>query len=172
MGGADKGLQDFHGHPLIAWAIDQLRPQVQHILISANRNLEHYETFGYPVLPDQIPGYAGPLAGVHAALTHAQTPCVATIPCDAPGLPHDLIARLVHALNNHDADIAIARTAARAEPLYCLMHRTVLPQLTAYLDQHRRKVLDWQTSLKHCWVDFDAATFCNLNTLEELARRD
>ena len=87
-------------------------------------------------------------------------------------MPHDLIARLVVELNSHDADIAVARTAARAEPLYCLMRRTVLPQLTTYLDGHQRKVLDWQNSLKHCWVNFDTTAFRNINTLEELSRHD
>lgn len=172
MGGVDKGLQSFHGRPLIAWAIDHLKPQVDHLLISANRHLELYAAFGYPVLLDQISDYAGPLAGIHAALIHAQTPYVAVVPCDAPKVPHDLVARLVADLNSHDADIAIARTAVRAEPLYCLMRRTVLPQLTTYLGGHQRKVLDWQNSLKHCWVNFDTTAFRNINTQEELSRHD
>jgi molybdopterin-guanine dinucleotide biosynthesis protein A len=37
MGGADKGLQDLRGQPLVACAIDRLAPQVDHLLISANR---------------------------------------------------------------------------------------------------------------------------------------
>ena len=172
MGGVDKGLQSFHGRPLIAWSIDHLKLQVDHLLISANRHLELYAAFGYPVLLDQISDYAGPLAGIHAALIHAQTPYVAVVPCDAPKVPHDLVARLVADLNSHDADIAVARTAVRAEPLYCLMRRTVLPQLTTYLDGHQRKVLDWQNSLKHCWVNFDTTAFRNINTLEELSRHD
>jgi molybdopterin-guanine dinucleotide biosynthesis protein A len=173
MDGADKGLQDLRGQPLVAWAIDRLEPQVDHLLISANRNLAQYAAFGYPVLPDDIPDFAGPLAGLHAVLGHADTPLVASVPCDTPWLPVDLVARLLAALQENTAELAVARTPQRIQPLCCLMRRTVLPQLTRYLTAGGRKVMDWQASVNTVSVlfDGDADAFSNINTTEELARQ-
>lgn len=172
MGGADKGLQDLRGRPLVAWAIERLEPQVDHLLISANRNFAQYAAFGYPVLPDDIPDFAGPLAGLHAALGHADTPLVASAPCDTPWLPIDLVARLLGALQGNAADLAVARTPQRIQPLCCLVRRNVLPQLTRYLTAGGRKVMDWQASLNTVSVLFDdaAGAFSNINTTEELIR--
>ncbi|MFZ1901568.1 MAG: NTP transferase domain-containing protein, partial [Azonexus sp.] len=78
MGGTDKGLQELHGRPLVAWVSERLAPQVDELLINANQNVERYAAFGDRVVPDQIPDYAGPLAGVHAALSAAAYPLVAT----------------------------------------------------------------------------------------------
>jgi molybdopterin-guanine dinucleotide biosynthesis protein A len=172
MGGADKGLQYLRGQPLVAWAIDRLAPQVDHLLISANRNLAQYAAFGYPVLSDDIPDFAGPLAGLHAVLGHADTPLVASVPCDTPWLPVDLVARLLAALQENTAELAVARTPQRIQPLCCLMRRNVLPQLTRYLMSGGRKVMDWQASVNTVSVLFDseADAFSNINTIEELTR--
>jgi len=172
MGGADKGLQDLRGRPLVAWAIERLAPQVDHLLISANRNLAQYAAFGYPVLPDEIPGFAGPLAGLHAALSHADTALVASAPCDSPWLPGDMVVRLLAALQESTADLAVAHTPERAQPLCCLVRRSVLPQLTSYIAAGGRKVMDWQASLNTCRVIFDggAKAFSNINTTEDLVR--
>lgn len=171
MGGADKGLQDLRGRPLVAWVIERLAPQVDHLLISANRNLRQYAAFGYTVLPDDIPGFAGPLAGLHAALGHADTPLVVIAPCDLPWLPVDLIARLLAALQENAAELAVARTPQRIQPLCCLARRSVLPNLTHYLAAGGRKVIDWQASLNTANVFFEdvAGEFSNINTAEELA---
>lgn len=172
MGGADKGLQYLRGQPLVAWAIDRLAPQVDHLLISANRNLAQYAAFGYPVLSDDIPDFAGPLAGLHAVLGHADTPLVASVPCDTPWLPVDLVARLLAALQENTAELAVARTPQRIQPLCCLMRRNVLPQLTRYLMSGGRKVMDWQASVNTVSVLFDseADAFSNINTIEDLTR--
>jgi len=172
MGGADKGLQYLRGQPLVAWAIDRLAPQVDHLLISANRNLAQYAAFGYPVLSDDMPDFAGPLAGLHAVLGHADTPLVASVPCDTPWLPVDLVARLLAALQENTAELAVARTPQRIQPLCCLMRRNVLPQLTRYLMSGGRKVMDWQASVNTVSVLFDdeADAFSNINTIEELTR--
>jgi molybdopterin-guanine dinucleotide biosynthesis protein A len=103
MGGQDKGLIPLAGRPLIAWVIDALSSQVGSILISANRNQAAYAAFGYPVIGDEaggagLAGFQGPLAGIAAALTLAETPWLLTLPCDAPLPPIDLAARLVSAL--------------------------------------------------------------------------
>lgn len=109
MGGVDKGLQELRGRPLLAWVIARFGPQVDELLlINTNRNGDRYTVFGHRVLADQIPGFAGPLAGVHAALTAATHSLLATAPCDAPFLPDDLVLRLLQALTASCADSAVA----------------------------------------------------------------
>ena len=94
MGGVDKGLKILRGKPMVEWVIERIAPQVHEVLINANQNLERYAAFGHRVIPDEIAGYAGPLAGLHRGLTEAANELVATVPCDSPFLPRDLVARL------------------------------------------------------------------------------
>lgn len=174
MGGVDKGLQVLRGRPMVAWVIDRLQPQVGSLIINANQNLERYGEFGCPVVPDRIPDFAGPLAGLHAALSAAQTPLVATAPCDSPFLPEDLIFRLFSALTAADADLAVARTFDQPHPVFCLCKRQVLPHLTEFLESGGRKIDRWYSTLKVVDVAFDdqPEAFENINTRDELSRFD
>lgn len=170
MGSVDKGLQDLNGEPLVRRVLTRLAPQVGTVLISANRNLSCYAELGFPVLPDSFPGFAGPLAGVHAALSQATTPLILTVPCDSPFLPADLVRRLHTALATGSAELAVARTADRVHRAFCLMRRRLLPTLDTFLLSGGRKVGLWHAALNVVEVGFDdeSAAFDNINTLEEL----
>ncbi|HQU78304.1 MAG TPA: molybdenum cofactor guanylyltransferase MobA [Azonexus sp.] len=172
MGGIDKGLQELRGRPLVHWVVERLAPQVDELLINANQNGERYAAFGHRVVPDQIPDFAGPLAGLHAALSAAAHPLVATAPCDSPFLPADLVSRLFSALTATGADLAVARTFDQPHPVFCLCRRDVLPHLTEYLAGGGRKIDRWYATLKVVEVAFDdeADAFENINTREELGR--
>ena len=172
MGGTDKGLQELHGRPLVAWVSERLTPQVDELLINANQNVERYAAFGDRVVPDQIPDYAGPLAGVHAALSAAAYPLVATAPCDSPFLPADLVFRLFSALTATNANLAVARTFDQPHPVFCLCRRAVLPHLSEFLAGGGRKFESWYATLNVVEVPFDdeADAFENINTREELGR--
>ena len=172
MGGIDKGLQELRGQPMVHWVAERLAPQVDELLINANQNGERYAAFGHRVVPDQIPDFAGPLAGLHAALSAASHPLVATAPCDSPFLPDDLVFRLFSALTATDADLAVARTFDQAHPVFCLCKREVLPHLTEFLESGGRKIDRWYSTLNIVEVPFDdeADAFENINTREELGR--
>lgn len=174
MGGTDKGLQELQGRPLAAWVIERLAPQVDELLINANQNIDRYRAFGHRVEPDRIAGFAGPLAGLHAALAAASHPLVATVPCDSPFLPADLVARLRAALLATGAGLAVVRAGDRLHPVFCLCRRSLLPALADYLARGERKVERWCASVGAVEVAFDdqAAAFENINTREELARFD
>src|SRR5438477_11707836 len=86
MGSVDKGLVLLQGRPLVRHVLERFSPQVDEILINANRNIAAYEALGHPVIRDRVEGYAGPLAGLHAGLMHARHPLAATVPCDSPFL--------------------------------------------------------------------------------------
>lgn len=169
MGGRDKGLQPFRGRPMAAWSIERLAPQVDALLINANQNIETYAAFGYPVLPDRIGGFAGPLAGLHTGLLAAETPLLVTVPCDSPFLPADLVVRLRAALEAHGADLAVARTGQQPHPVFSLVRREVLAGLTTFLESGGRKIDAWYAALKVAEVPFaDENAFSNINTLDEL----
>ena len=161
MGGVDKGLVVLDGRPMVARVLERLRPQVGDVLINANQNTERYAEFGYPVVRDAVGGFAGPLAGLHAALAEVTHEYAVTVPCDSPFLPADLIARLG----------AIAKTFDQPHPVFCLVRRDVLPHLTSFLDAGGRKIDAWYATLVVVEVPFDdeADAFRNINTADELA---
>jgi len=170
MGSLDKGLVGLHGRPLVRHVIERFAPQVDEILINANRNIAEYEALGYPVIRDHVDGFAGPLAGLHAGLMRAEHPRVATVPCDSPFLPPDLVARLSKALDAEHADIAVARTHDQPHPVFALVRRSVLPHLARFLEGGGRKIDAWYASLSNVEVRFDdeAEAFRNINTAAEL----
>jgi molybdopterin-guanine dinucleotide biosynthesis protein A len=171
MGGVDKGLRPLRGRPMVEWVLERLCPQVDEVLINANQHVEEYSALGYPVVQDRIAGFAGPLAGLHAALSTTTLPFVATVPCDSPFLPADLIARLKDAMLRQQVDLAAARALDQAHPVFCVCRRTVLSHLAAFLADGGRKIELWHRTLGAVEVNFDdeAAAFSNINTPEELA---
>lgn len=175
MGGVDKGLRPFRDMPMALHVITRLAPQVGSLMINANQNLGPYESFGFPVWPDQLTGFEGPLAGVQTGLAHCETDYLVTAPCDSPFLPEDLVARLGDALAAENAEIAVAVTgegeSRQPHPVFSLMKASLLPHLTAYLQGGGRKIETWYRSLRFTEVRFpDEAGFRNINTLEELRR--
>jgi molybdopterin-guanine dinucleotide biosynthesis protein A len=170
MGGVDKGLQPLRGRPMIEWVLERLAPQVAEIIVNANQNLPAYEKYRHRVVPDEIGGFAGPLAGLHAGLKAAAHPLVVTVPCDSPFLPADLVSRLNSSLKHHD--LAVAKTGEQPHPVFSLMKRQVRESLEAFLAQGGRKIDAWYAALKVVEVKFDdeADAFRNINTLEELRR--
>lgn len=174
MGGVDKGLVLLNGRPLAAHVVERLRPQVRRLLISANANLDAYRSLGGEVVTDRIDSYAGPLAGLDAGLHAAALADAAALlviaPCDAPFLPPDLVARLAAARAVSDADVAVARTGARLQPVFALLHMRVRSQLALFLQGGGRKVEDFYATLRGVEVAFDdeADAFVNLNTRAEL----
>jgi molybdopterin-guanine dinucleotide biosynthesis protein A len=172
MGGVDKGLQPFRGKPMVAHVIERLAPQVGELLINANRHADEYARFGHRVIADEIPGFAGPLAGFERGLAHASGELVATVPCDSPFLPADLVSRLRARLESEDTQIAVARTGEQPHPVFCLMRRDVLASLQRFLGSGQRKIDRWYGELRVSEVAFDdeADAFLNINTRDELAK--
>lgn len=170
MGGADKGLLLLAGRPLVAHALERLAPQVDALLISANRNLDAYRRFGHPVLPDVLGAGQGPLAGLHAGLAACATPWLLACPCDCPALPADLAARLLAAAEASQASIAVATAGGKPQPAFQLLRRDLLPALAAHFAAGGRRLMAWCREQGAVEAPFpDAAAFRNLNTPEELA---
>ena len=170
MGGVDKGLIQLQKEPLVQHVIRRLAPQVEEIIINANRKIAKYEAFGLPILQDVTDDFLGPLAGMLLGLKHAKHDLVLSVPCDSPLFPLDLAKRLYNSMLESHTDIAVASSDGNVHPVFCLMKKSVLPSLIDFLDAGERKVSTWQKSQQYVEVDFSdcADAFVNLNTLEEL----
>ena len=174
MGGIDKGLQSFRGIPLACHALHKLSPQVDRVVVNANRNVDAYEAMGAPVWPDTAPDFAGPLAGILVGLARCETPYLAVVPCDAPQFPLDLVERLGQGLLQHHADIAVAATrsadgSTQSEPVFCLLHSSLHDRLASDLRAGAHKVERWIEQQAHARVVFeDPSLFLNINTLPQL----
>ncbi len=166
MGGKDKGLVELNGAPLIEHVISAVSPQAGQLVINANRNIEEYRRYGFPVVSDTMADYQGPLAGFASTMAAADTDYIVTIPCDSPLLPADLVQRLVDALQNENAELAVAHDGQRLQPVFALMRVSLLPSLLGFLQRGDRKIDLWYAQHKMAKADFSdiPETFLNVNT--------
>jgi len=171
MGGVDKGLQLLRGRPMVEWVLERLKPQVTEVVINANQHQAEYARYGCRIVGDQIGGFAGPLAGLHAGLKVNVHPFLVTVPCDSPFLPHDLVSRLHAALVANHADLAVAKTGDQPHPVFALVRAALSTHLAGFLEAGGRKIDGWYAALQVVEVPFDdqAEAFSNINTRDELA---
>jgi molybdopterin-guanine dinucleotide biosynthesis protein A len=175
MGGIDKGLIPFQGKALIESAISRLKPQVNTILINANRSITKYSHYGYPVLMDETPDFSGPLAGFSVGLKHCKTPYLLTSPCDSPLLPVDLASKMAAQLEDKDLELVFASSKEDdgkiwSQPVFCLMKSDLHDSLDAFLCKGDLKIDRWFKELRSGTVVFEnTQAFANVNTPEELA---
>jgi len=169
MGGEDKGWVALAGRPLIDHVLDRLRPQVDEVLINANRSQTRYQALA-PVISDDNNDYLGPLAGMQAGLAAAHHDWVLFVPCDGPALPHDLMSRFRAALTP-DTELVVAHDGDWLQPVVALLHKSLLPSLTHALAAGERKIDIWFARHKMAVVSFadQPDAFINLNSPAELA---
>jgi molybdopterin-guanine dinucleotide biosynthesis protein A len=166
MQGQDKGLVSFRGRPLIEHVIERIQPQVDQIIISANRNTERYAHYTDQVIADQDPGFSGPLAGIASGLPHCHHALTLVVACDMPQLPRDLVARLSLAIHEHE--IAIASSESRQQ-LVLLLKTSLLDSIASALANNHLKIMDWINNRDTVVVEYDdKSAFINLNTLSDL----
>jgi molybdopterin-guanine dinucleotide biosynthesis protein A len=171
MNNQDKGLVNFKGSPMVSYALAALAPVVDCVIINANRNIEQYRQFGWPVISDQTDSFDGPLAGVLAAMIHADAEVLLVVPCDSPLIRSEHLQRLIVTLAETDADVAVAFDGARLHPVFLAIKTDLKKSLQNYLDGGHRKMMVWLAQQNLVQVDFsnEPEIFRNINTLDELA---
>lgn len=181
MGGGDKGLQQLGGKPILQHILDRLQPQVDGVILNANGDPARFAAWRLPVAGDAVEGFAGPLAGVLAGLAWARAnrpdvTDIVTVPGDGPFLPRDLVARMVAARSQAQADLACAVSAGQAYPVVGLWPVRLYDDLRrAVVDEDIRKVDRWTARHKLVQVDFAAQPvdpFFNANAPEDLAEAE
>ncbi len=172
MQGQDKGLVELQRQPLIQHVIDRFQPQVAAIQINANRNLEHYRHFGFPVFSDARQDFQGPLSGMLQGLRQLETEpanWIVCVPCDAPQLPLDLVSRLSQALAKKGF-VAVADDGKWMQPTFCMIHRSLTASLESYIACGGRKTGDWLRQENAVRADFSdqPMAFANINSRDDL----
>lgn len=176
MGGNDKGLLSLAGQPLVQHVLARLRPQVDSILISANRHTAEYGALGYPVLEDSIAEFPGPLAGILAGMESCGRGWLVVVPCDAPLLPTDLVIRFHRALAGTSGRVAVAHDGERMQSVIAMIDCSLTEDLHSYLAAGERRVEQWFARQSAVHVDFSDVpeAFANMNSpadLDELEHR-
>jgi molybdopterin-guanine dinucleotide biosynthesis protein A len=181
MGGGDKCLRPLGGRPVLAHIVARVRPQVAALVLNANGDPARFAAFGLPVAADVVEEFPGPLAGVLTGLewAAAQAPhCrwLASFAGDAPFVPHDLVARLVAAVQAERADLACAASGGQAHPVFGLWRAELAVELRrAVVDEVVRKVDMWTARYKLVTVEFATTPFdpfFNANRPEDLAEAE
>lgn len=179
MGGGDKPLISVGGQSLLERVIDRLRPQVGQMVLNANGDSNRFADTTLPVVPDVIDGYGGPLVGVLTGLEWLRdhtfdVEWMVSVAADTPLFPDDLVKRLLAAVTEQGADIAVARTGDQAHPVFALWPLRLANDLRrAVVDEDMRKIDLWTERYKVVHVDWPTRPhdpFFNVNTPEDVMR--
>jgi molybdenum cofactor guanylyltransferase len=181
MGGGDKALLRIGGVSILDRVLERLGPQTSGIILNANGDPRRFAPTGLPVVADDVPGFAGPLAGILAGLdwaaAHApEIAWIGSVPGDCPFLPRDLIARLHAARTDAGAPLACAKSGEWRHPVAGLWPVALRDDLRqALVEENLRKIEIWTS--RHGvalaeWTDKPVDPFFNVNTPEDAARAE
>ncbi|XXN63271.1 molybdenum cofactor guanylyltransferase MobA [Enterobacter ludwigii] len=172
MGGQDKGLLMLQGEPLYQHVLRRFRPQVNIVLISANRNIDRYQASGCQVVTDSLPDYPGPLAGMLSGLRQSKTDWVAFCACDTPWIPTDFVARLWH--QRGDAPAVWVKSSQRDHPALALVNCALADDLEAWLLRGERRLMQFlHEHGGHAVTLLEAeSAFRNINTPDDLVNEE
>lgn len=177
MGGGDKPLATLGGRPILDHVIARLGPQCAGLLLNANGDPARFARWGLPVVADDVPGFAGPLAGILAGLDWAaanQPGAVAlvSVAADTPFIPRDLVARFVAESAAADAALACAASGGWTHPVVGLWPVAIRHELRrALVEEDERKIDRFTARYPLARVEWPVAPvdpFFNVNTPEEL----
>ncbi len=119
----DKAFLDFHGQSLLERALTVAGTVCDRVTIVGDPG--RFRTYGsskyVPVVADIFPG-CGPLAGIHAALTHSTAELNLMLAVDMPFVSRELLAFLFVTAEASDAVITVPRTGRGFQPL-CAVYR-------------------------------------------------
>jgi molybdopterin-guanine dinucleotide biosynthesis protein A len=178
MGGGDKPLTRIGGDTILSRAIERMRPQCARLLLNANGDPARFADTGLPVVADDVPDFAGPLAGILAGLDWSAVNApdvadVASVPGDCPFLPRDLVGRLHAARAAAGTPLACARSGDWRHPVVGLWPVALRADLRRALTaEGLRKIEIWTARHGVALADWPVDPvdpFFNVNTPQDAA---
>jgi molybdopterin-guanine dinucleotide biosynthesis protein A len=176
MGGGDKARIRIGGVTILERVLARLKPQCEAVILNANGDPARFADSGLEVVPDSVPDFAGPLAGILAGLDWAAAhrpdiADVASVPGDCPFLPDDLVERLYAARATAGVPLACAQSGEWRHPVVGLWPVQLREDLRhALVVEDLRKIEIWTGRHGIAVVDWPAAPidpFFNVNTPED-----
>jgi molybdenum cofactor guanylyltransferase len=178
MGGGDKALIRIGEQTILDRVLERLAPSCAGIILNANGDPERFARFGRPIVPDNVAGFAGPLAGILTGLdwTAEHRPDIdwlASVPGDCPFLPRELVPRLHAARRAAGTPLACAQSGEWRHPVVGLWPVALRDDLRrALVDEGLRKIEVW--TARHgvalaSWPSAPVDPFFNVNTPDDLA---
>ena len=181
MGGGDKPLRTIAGRTILERVAARFAAQCDGLILNANGDPTRFAALGLPVIPDTVPDFAGPLAGILAALEWAaehrpEVAYVASVAADTPFLPHDFVSRLHAAREAAGTPLACAESGGRTHPVNGLWSVGLKDDLRqALVVEDLRKIDRWTArhSIAYAaWPIEPYDPFFNANTPEDLAEAE
>ncbi|WP_028134659.1 molybdenum cofactor guanylyltransferase MobA [Bradyrhizobium japonicum] len=181
MGGGDKPMRTIGGRTILDRVIARLTPQCSGLILNANGDPARFAAFGLPVVPDDVPGFPGPLAGILAALdwtaaNRTGVEWVLSAAGDCPFLPRDLVARLHEARTRENAQLAVAASGEQSHPVIGLWRVALRDELRhALVVEDLRKIDRWTGRYPLAtvtWPTEPLDPFFNANTVEDIAEAE
>ncbi len=181
MGGGDKARIEIGGISILDRVLATLSAQCTDIIINANGDPKRFADTGCPVVPDNVEGHPGPLAGILAGLDWLAeqdngVEWILSVPGDCPFLPDDLVEKL-HAARRQmgsGVPLACARSGAWRHPVVGLWPLALRADLRkALVEEGLRKIEVWTARYGVAiadWPDQPVDPFLNVNTPEDVER--
>lgn len=174
MGGRDKGLVEFRDRPMIGHTIELVRPHVDSLIISCNRNELRYQSLADKTVVDPLDDFQGPLAGILAGLKACDTELLLVLPCDTPLLSNEILERLLAAARAKPDHITVLAESGGLHPLHAVIPANLCADLEQWLSGGQRAVQRWMRNHPFQLVDISdmSEQLYNLNTQQELTNRE
>jgi molybdopterin-guanine dinucleotide biosynthesis protein A len=178
MGGGDKTMRAIAGRPILDHVIERLAPQCATLILNANGDPARFGAWGLPVVPDDVPEFAGPLAGVLAALDwtalhHPAIEWVVSVAADCPFLPRDLVPRMQSERSAMQAELAVAASGDQSHPVVGLWKVSLRDALRHALGVEECRKIDRRTAryklVTTQWPVTPVDPFFNANTPDDVA---
>jgi len=183
MGGGDKARLKIGGSTILDRVLATLSGQCVDVIINANGDPARFADTGCAVVPDNVPNYPGPLAGILAGLDWLAAQqngveWIVSVPGDCPFLPDDLVEKLHLARRKLGAGVplACARSGEWRHPVIGLWPLALRADLRkALVEEDLRKIEVWTARHGIAIADWPAEPidpFFNVNTPEDAARAE
>tara|TARA_B100000029_G_C17411001_1_gene900754 strand:- start:167 stop:787 length:621 start_codon:yes stop_codon:yes gene_type:complete len=176
MGGGIKTFIQFNNKTIFERILNNIKKQSAEIIVNSNQNDEIFYKYELNIINDELAGFLGPLAGIHACMNwilkfNKEIKWLVTVPSDTPFLPEDLVQRLHEKVNLENLDIVLAKSNKRVHPIVGIWNIALFDSLENELKNGTRKIMNWATKHSVGYVEFKKNNydpFFNINFKEDI----